>query len=311
MNSLATPRVPSAPLDAALYESHYLTATDPAGGRALWLRHTALKRPGEQARPTVWVTWFDLATAHPRALRVTASEPVSDPGQQWSRSALGELSATAATGAINGASWQLTWEGHAGELPYLPARRLYDRPVPRSNGVALVPAATVHGTLTLDDEPVSLDGWDGIVGHNWGSEHADHWSWLHAGGLGDDRSGWLDLALARIKIGRLLTPWLAAGALHLDGRTYATAPGRRVRRAVEGERTSVSVSLTGGMTIELAITAPDRATVSWDYSSPSGTGRDVRNCSVADAVLTLRSREGSRDLAVTGRVAVEHGAPAA
>ena len=42
MKNLATPRAPAAPLGAARDESHYLTATDPAGERALWLRHTAL-----------------------------------------------------------------------------------------------------------------------------------------------------------------------------------------------------------------------------------------------------------------------------
>ena len=65
MISLATPRAPAAPLDAALYESHYLTAADPAGGRALWLRFTALKRPGEPAHLTTWLTFFDASAGPP------------------------------------------------------------------------------------------------------------------------------------------------------------------------------------------------------------------------------------------------------
>ena len=92
MTNLATPRAPAAPLSAALYESHYLTATDPSGGRALWLRHTALKRPGHAALPTVWMTWFDQAAPQPRALRLTADEPLSEPHGAWARSRLGELS---------------------------------------------------------------------------------------------------------------------------------------------------------------------------------------------------------------------------
>ena len=59
MIPLASPRAPAAPLGAALYESHYLTAAAPAGGRALWLRFTALKRPGEPAHLTTWLTFFD------------------------------------------------------------------------------------------------------------------------------------------------------------------------------------------------------------------------------------------------------------
>ena len=310
MNDLATPRVPAAPLGAALYESHYLTATDPAGGRALWLRHTALKRPGQRARPTVWVTWFERS-APPRALRVTGEEPLGDPAGAWARSGLGELSPGGARGAIEGASWTLAWEAPVAEVPYLPARWLYDRALPRSNGAALIPAGTVHGAVALDGgEPVSVEGWELMVGHNWGSEHAHHWTWVHAGGLGEDRSGWLDLALARVKVGPLLTPWAAGGAVHLNGRTLRTTVRGRVRRELAGEATRLAVPLEGGATLELRVSAPAARTVGWDYASPRGTGRTVRNCSIADGSLTLRAEGPAQTLEIEGRVAVEHGAPA-
>src|ERR1700733_2935118 len=155
MKSLATPRVPRAPIDAGLYESHYITATDPVGGRALWLRHTALKRPGLVAHPTVWLVWFDQSAPGPRAVRVTGPDPLADPGAAWARSPLGEISPEGARGAIEGASWELTWQGDAPEVPYLPARCMYDRKLPRWGGVALVPSATASGQLTLDGgEPV-------------------------------------------------------------------------------------------------------------------------------------------------------------
>jgi hypothetical protein len=311
MKNLATPRAPAAPLRAALYESHYLTATDPAGGRALWLRHTALKRPGERALPTVWVTWFQRSGARPRALRVTAAEPLSDPDGAWARSGLGELSPAGASGAIDGASWSLAWEAPVAEVPYLPARWMYDRAIPRSNGAALIPSGTVHGSVMLDGEaPVSVDGWDLMVGHNWGSEHANRWTWIHAGGLEHDRSGWFDLALARVKLGPLLTPWAAGGAVHLNNRTFHTSVRGPVRREVDGESTLLSVPLAGGATLELRVTAPDKDTVAWDYASPRGAGRSVRNCSIADASLTLRADRSEQTIEINGRVAVEHGSPA-
>jgi hypothetical protein len=311
MKNLATPRAPSAPLSKALYESHYLTATDPAGGRALWLRHTAVKRPGEPALPTVWATWFERSGARPRGLRATAAEPLSNAEGAWARSRLGELSPGGASGAIEGASWSLAWEAPIAEVPYLPARWMYDRAIPRSNGAALIPSATVHGTVALDgEEPVSVDGWDLMVGHNWGSEHAYHWTWVHAGGLEDDRSGWFDLALARVKIGPMLTPWAAGGAVHLKHRTFRTSPRSRVRREVEGESTILVVPLAGGATLELRVTAADKDTVSWDYASPRGPGRTVRNCSIADGSLALRADRSEQVLEIDGRVAVEHGSPA-
>jgi hypothetical protein len=309
MSDLASSRIPSAPLRAALYESHYLTAADPAGGRALWLRYTALKRPGEAARPTVWVTWFDRAAPGPLAWRVTGSGPLQTPGVGWSRSALGELGPDGARGSIAEVAWDLSWERRADELPYLPARWLYDRPLPRSSGVALVPAASVSGTLELPGggSPVNLNGWEGMVGHNWGSEHADEWSWLHAGGLGADRAGWLDLILVRVRVGPLLTPWIAAGALCLDGRIRNITRRGRVRRQIDGVRTTVGVPLGAGATLELTVTAPSAASVRWDYASPRGGGREVRNCCVADASLRLLAPSGDRVLEVAGRFAVEHG----
>jgi hypothetical protein len=311
MIALDRSRAAAASASAALYESHYLTAVDPDGGRALWLRYTTLKRAGEPARATVWLTFFDRSADAPRAWRVTAPEPLGDPGESWSRSSLGEIGPAGARGAIGDAHWELSWRPRAGELPYLPARWLYDHAVPRSNGAALVPAATAAGRLVLDGDEVALDGWDAMVGHNWGAEHPHQWCWMHAGGLGDDGQGWLDLALVRIMLGPLVTPWIAGGALHLDGRAYAPAPLRHVSCDHAQGRTTVALALSPTATLGLLITAPEPATVRWDYGSPSGPGRSVENCSVADATLRLDGSTGTRSITLNGTVAVEHGAPSA
>ena len=231
ITSLATPRG-KAPLGAAIYESHYLTAIDPAGGRGWWLRYTALKRAGGRAQATVWVTYFDPSAPGPRALWVAAPEPLRDPRDDWSSSSLcvfgprgarGAIVATNPAAGIRRARWELSWEPRAPELPCLPARWLYDRAVPRSNGAALVPAGTAAGVVTLDGQDISVDGWDIVVGHNWGSEHPERWCWIHVTRLGQSQRGWLDLVLARVRIGPLVTPWLAAGALQLDDRRYVPA----------------------------------------------------------------------------------------
>jgi hypothetical protein len=320
MMSLATARAPAAPLGAALYESHYLTATDPVGGRALWLRFTTLKRPGEPARPTTWLTFFDVSAGAPRALRVSPDEPLMDPEAGWARSRLGEIGPSGTRGAMGEdagedpsraalrASWDVRWEPRAGEVAYLPAWWLYDRAVPRSNGAALVPAASATGRLVLDGDEVSLDGWETMIGHNWGSEHAHQWCWMHAGGLGEDGRGWLDLALVRIRIGPLLTPWIASGAIDVDGRRFAPAPLHRVTCDRAGEHTTVRVSLSGGAAVAVELTAPRNDTVTWDYASPRGPGRTVDNCCVADARIALQAGGRSRSLVVTGSAAVEHGA---
>jgi hypothetical protein len=274
-----------APFDARLYESHYLTAVDPAGGRALWLRHTAL-----HGKPSVWVTWFD---PEPHAQRVELDEPLST--SSWPRCSLGALTGTSARGQVGDTAWDLSWEPRAEPLPYLPSTRLYDRAFPRSQGVAVVPDAVLSGTY----DGTSLDGWRGVVGHNWGRDHAEQWCWLHA----PLPEGWLDLVLVRIRVGRLLTPWTAGGGLSVDGTLRRTRPGR-VRLAVDGPRTVARVPLRdGALTLEVEGTHE----VTWDYAAPSGPGRAVRNCSVADAHLAL---DDGRTWDLTGTVAVEHGRPA-
>jgi hypothetical protein len=318
MTSLASPRAPAAPRDAALYESHYLAAAAPDGGQALWLRHTTLKRPGEPALPTVWLTVFDVSgpAPGPRALRVTAPEPVTDPGTAWSRSSLGEMGPSGARGEMNDgaggaslshASWDLRWVPRAGEVAYLPARWLYDRRVPRSNAAALIPAAVASGRLVVDGAELEVDGWEAMVGHNWGSEHPHRWCWIHAGGLGEDGRGWLDLALVRIRIGPLLTPWIASGAIELDGAHYVPAPLRRVTCDRDADVTTVGVPLSGEAAVTLELRAPRENTVTWDYASPRGLGRVVDNSLVADARIAVQTTGGTRALTVSGCAAVEHG----
>jgi hypothetical protein len=271
-----------APFRGGLYESHYLTATDPAGGRALWLRHTSL-----HGKPSVWVTWFD---PEPHAERVELDEPLST--TDWPRCSLGELTPTTAKGNLGRHSWDLSWEPKADPLPYLPATWLYDRSFPRSNGAAVVPHATVHGTY----DGVSLDGWHGVVGHNWGRDHAEQWCWLHA----VLPVGWVDLVLVRIRLGRVLSPWIAGGGVSVDGTVRRTRPGK-VHLRESGDHTTAEVPLQGG---RIALEVQGNHHVTWDYASPAGAPRTVRNCSVADARITL---DGRQEWELSGTVAVEHG----
>ena len=77
-----------------------------------------------------------------------------------------------------------------------------------------------------------MTGWRGTVGHNWGSEHADSWVWLHAAGFGNAPEAWLELVLARIRVGPARSPWTAMGALGLGGeRIVLGGLGRRPRVA--------------------------------------------------------------------------------
>ena len=57
-----------------------------------------------------------------------------------------------------------------------------------------MPAARFDGSLRVDGRTIAVDGWRGVIGHNWGSQHAERWIWLH--GLTEE-GDWLDAALGQ------------------------------------------------------------------------------------------------------------------
>ena len=65
-----------------------------------------------------------------------------------------------------------------------PARVDVPRPAARARSSrARGPDAVFTGWIEAGDRRTEVAGWRGMVGHNWGSEHAERWVWLHAVGL--------------------------------------------------------------------------------------------------------------------------------
>src|SRR5215211_8494996 len=53
------------------YESFYIKATQPSGGRGVWIRHTVHKRPDEEPTAAIWLTLFDAGAPSPRATKAS------------------------------------------------------------------------------------------------------------------------------------------------------------------------------------------------------------------------------------------------
>ncbi len=64
-------RFPGLGSGAGHYESFYIKATRPGGGRAVWIRHTVHKRPDAELTGSIWFTLFDAEAPGPRATKVT------------------------------------------------------------------------------------------------------------------------------------------------------------------------------------------------------------------------------------------------
>jgi hypothetical protein len=130
-----------------------------------------------------------------------------------------------------------------------------------------------------------------MVGHNWGSEHAERWIWLHGAAFSEAPGAWLDVALGRILVAGRLTPWVANGVLSLDGVRHRIGGLLRSRPRVVESVSDCSVELrgAGGLAIGLWAHNPDGMAAGWRYADPDGGEHDVVNCSLAALQLDVRT----------------------
>jgi hypothetical protein len=284
-------RFPDLPRGRGHYESFYLKAVAPEGGRAVWIRETFHRRPGEEATAAVWMTWFDAERERPLALkRQVGEDGVSVPPSGYIRVDGCELGPEGSRGEVVAgdvsAAWDLRFEDRAEALRHLPAEWMYRAPLPRTKLLSPHPLALFSGSLEIGGERVSLEGWPGMVGHNWGAEHAATWVWIHAA-LGD---GYLDLGAGRVKVGPLLVPWIANGQLVVDGEAHRLGGVGAVRSTtIDARPGSCAFSIPGGdgLRVRGRITAPHERTVGWLYSDPGGGEHNSLNSSIADLELSL------------------------
>src|SRR4051812_45797829 len=109
-------RFPDVAAKGGHYESFYVKACEPGGGRGIWIRHTVHKRPGAEPNASIWFTFFDRAAAGPRATKVTvAASELSVPAGSWIRVGDAEIAPGSAEGSVDtaalSASWSLTFDG--------------------------------------------------------------------------------------------------------------------------------------------------------------------------------------------------------
>lgn len=203
--------------------------------------------------------------------------------------------------------WDLRISGGQPELLPLRPRALYRSPLPRTKLAASVPDCLVNGTIEVDARPFAVSGWRGTVGHNWGSEHADRWVWLHGADFGGAPDCWLELVLARIRIGPARSPWTAMGAISLGGeRIPLGGLGRRPRVDGQQDRLTASITSPGGR-LRVRVTTAEQDAVAVAYQDPSGGSRAVRHAAIAAVELALVRKDG-RELALsTSRGAYEFG----
>jgi hypothetical protein len=290
-------RFPDVPYDAGHYESFYLRAAHPSEALGVWIRYTVHKRPGGEATGSLWFTLFDAGLAAPWAVKVTEPGPRLPAGAyiEIARATFGPQRVAGKTGE---AAWDIAYSGDAETLYHLPRDWMYGKPFPKTKTLSPLPAALCSGTVTVAERTIPLDRWPGMVGHNWGAEHAERWVWMH--GIGFDGRGedtWIDAALGRVKLGPLKTPWLGNGGISIDGTRYRLGGIEKARSIRVNERATRCDFLLPGNKISVRGTVHSDAKnfVGWVYSDPDGSQHNTVNCSISTMELTV-SRDGQPDI---------------
>ncbi len=297
-------RFTQVPASAGYYESFYLKACHPDQPLGVWLRYTVHKRPAATPTGSLWLTLFDAAADGPQARKLTQPAPTAG-GEDWIRIGEARLGDGLARGSMEDASWELRFASDEPPLFHLPRSWMYTAPLPRTKLLSPRPAATFSGRVSVGERELELEGWRGMVGHNWGAQHAERWIWLH--GL-TPAGDWFDAALGKVKLGPLITPWVASGALSLGGERLALGgPGKRSEVDETPER--CSFALAGkGVRVRGEVSAARKDFVGWVYADPEGPQHHTVNCSVANMRLSVeRSGRAPVELSVAGGAAYELG----
>ncbi|NLT07830.1 MAG: hypothetical protein GXY03_16200 [Solirubrobacterales bacterium] len=300
------------------YESYYVKASHPTDPVSIWLRHTVHKRPGHAPLGSLWLTLFDATGAGPWAVKETTVALDAGGGDLIRVGdarfapgvAVGRAAAVPAAAERREASWELTFTCPEAPLRHLPRAWMYRAPLPRTKLLSPYPDARFEGTVVAGGREVDITGWRGMVGHNWGAQHAERWIWMHGAGFEGDGGAWIDVALGRIKVGGWTTPWVANGVLALGGERLRLGGLGATRTTEVAERADgAAFTLTGrDVTVQGQVGAEPGDFVGWVYADPDGSEHNVVNCSIANMVLTVsRPGRAPATLTLAGSAAYELG----
>jgi hypothetical protein len=291
-------RFPDVPREAGHYESFYLRAAHLSEPLGIWIRYTVHKRPDAEPNGSLWFTLFDGNADGPWAVKVTQPGPRVPDGDGFIEIAEATFGPATVKGHAGDASWDLRYTPATDPLFHLPRDWMYTAKLPRTKTLSPAPAALYSGTVTVGDRTIDLDSWPGMVGHNWGAEHAERWVWMHGIGFeGRQEDTWIDAAVGRVKVGPLTTPWVGNGEISIDGVRYRLGGIEKTRGIRVNEHpTQCDFLIPGqGISVRGRVGSEAKNFVGWVYADPAGPEHNTVNCSISDMELTV-SRDGDPDL---------------
>jgi len=287
-------------------ESYFLKINDPKGERALWVKATILARSSMVAEPVAesWAIAFERGKP-PVARKSTV--PFSR--ARFSRGAIDlelpglSMTSSRVIGKHEGLSFDLGIEDRSAPLfHYMP--RFYEGRFPSSKLMSPMPNLVARGQARVGNETWKIDGWRGLLGHNWGRGHAFAYAWGHCNVWDEDVDLVFEGTSGRVRVGPVLIPTTTVLVVRLNGETHSlnhvselarnkgSMTFRRWRFSARGPTLSVSGELF----------AETEDMVGLHYENPDGTMTYCLNSKLASARLSLEPR-GSLPIVVNSRAA--------
>ncbi len=286
---------------AGHYESFFQRANHPSRPLAFWIRYTLFSPEGrpDEALGELWAVFFD--GERNRHWAVKRNVPIGDcrfdpedlsvrigeSTLQW-----GHLRGSAAA-AGHHLSWQLAFDGTEPPLFLLPSG-LYDTGFPKAKSLVGLPLARYRGFVAVDDRRIEIDEWTGSQNHNWGRRHTDHYAWGQVAGFDTHPESFLEVATARVRLGRWWSPFMTTLVLRHRGEEIRLNSLFRMLRA-QGSFCCFVWSFHSedrSRRVEGTISAPREAFVGLHYANPPGGGKHCLNTKIAACELKVTDKRG-------------------
>jgi hypothetical protein len=304
-------------------ESYFLKINDKDAERALWVKATTLTHDdthGADAVAEAWVIAFERgkpavaakATVSLSQARFVTGPDTPSPSQPYAEMPGLSVSRSHVRGKVGGVGIDLVLEDSSAPLVQYPHAWMYSGPFPSTKLVSPMPDLRATGKVELDGRTWTIDGWRGLLGHNWGRGHAFMYAWGHCN-VWDERDNAERLVFegtsARVRAGRMLTPMATLLLVRHANETHALTRFRQMFRN-HGSMTFRRWQFSGsGPTIKLQgeMWADTDDMVGLRYENPDGAMTYCLNSKLASARLEVELERGRSFVATSRAAALEIG----
>jgi hypothetical protein len=274
-------------------ESYFLKINDPKQERALWVKATILARDFGAPVAESWAIAFERGKPP-----VAAKETVPLSSARFSSDAIDvelptlRLSSSRAKGELRDLAFDLALRDETPPLMhYLP--RFYEGRFPSSKLTSPMPDLVARGEVRVAGKTWSVDGWRGLLGHNWGRGHAWAYAWGHCNVWNEDVDLVFEGTSGRVRVGPVLIPTTTLLVVRLNGQTHALNHVSELLRN-EGSMTFRRWKFSGsGPTLSLRgeIWTETEDMVGLHYENPDGAMTYCLNSKLASARIAIEPKK--------------------